>query len=138
MHMAIRLGRFKARAIAGSEQYGVSGRKETLTITIDLAVPALGQNVGTYLYFSQDSAAYSFERLRQLGWVGKDIRDLKGIESNEVEIDISEEEYQGKKRFKVEIVSGGKASPGQVLAKDAFAEKFSQLVASLPEDDIPF
>lgn len=136
--MAIRLGRFKARGIIGSEQYGTSGQNKTLTITIDLAVPALGQNVGTYLYFSPASASFSLERLQLMGWRGKDIRDLTGIDANEVEIDITEEEYGGKKRMKVEISTGGKASPGESLSKDDFAAGFNGIIAKMPPDDIPF
>lgn len=128
----IPFGRHKARAIPGSVQYGISGEKQTLTITIELEVPSHGARVGTYLYFSPGSADFSLERLRTLGWEGKeikDIRDLSGIGKNEVEIDVIEELWEGKKRTKVEIVMSG-AKPGTIVSKDEFAARLQAILGA--------
>jgi hypothetical protein len=126
----IPFGRHKARAIPGSVQYGTSGEKKTLTITIELEVPSHNARVGTYLYFSPSSADFSLERLRTLGWEGKeikDIRDLSTIGKNEVEIDVLEELWEGKKRTKVEIVTNA-AKPSELVSKDEFAARLQAIL----------
>jgi hypothetical protein len=124
--MEIKAGRFKGRGIAGSEQYGTSGENETLQIGVDVNVPALERSVTCFLYFSPAAYPYSIDRLRAMGWEGDDIRDLLGIDKNEIDVEIREEEYQGTKRWKVEIQSGpGKVQMKSQIGKDDFARRFA-------------
>src|SRR5208337_1473042 len=107
----MRAGRFKARGIAGSQQYGEAGANKTLQIAVDLNIPDLGRSVTTFLYFSTAAKPYSIERLRALGWKGNDIRDLSGIDANEVDVEVRSEPYEGKQQWRVEILTG----PGRVV-----------------------
>ncbi len=136
------MARYKAKAIAGTQQYGTAGDNNTPQIAIDLQVPQLGKSVTCFLYFSAAAYPYSVERLRVLGWTGDKLSDLKGIDKNEVEIEITEREYQGKTQMRVEILTG----PGKVtLEKPITPGEFEKRVALLTgkkvadaKDDIPF
>jgi len=63
----------------------------TLQIAVDMALKLNDEPVGTmttFLFFTDKSAVYSFERLRALGWKGNGPNDidekLEGIYDNEV------------------------------------------------------
>lgn len=123
-------GRYKCKGIAGSQQYGLAGDKETPQIAIDLAFPD-GSSMTTFLFFSPGSAQYSFQRLTALGWKGKgpnDLGNLTGIDTNEVDIEVREETFEGKTRLKAEILTG----PGRVvIEKTVDPASFAARVAAL-------
>jgi hypothetical protein len=124
----MRAGRFKGRGIKGSEQYGEAGANKTLQIAVDLNIPELGRSCTTFLYLSAAAAPYSIERLRALGWKGTDIRNLEGIDTNEVDVEVRSEMYENKQQWRVEILTG----PGRVVLqstvdKDAFAARLAAL-----------
>jgi len=122
--MMMQAGIYKARAIQGSEQYGES-TTGTPKIRLDLNVPSLERTVFTDLFFSDASAEFSYERLRALGWQGDDISDLRSIDANEVEVEIRQEQFDGKQRWRVEILTRQKvANP---LDKNAFAARVGAL-----------
>jgi hypothetical protein len=82
---------YKGRAIKGKTQLGETDSGGTLQIAIDMDLKnGNGEPVGqmtTFLFFTEKSATYSFERLRALGWKGTgpdDIRNLDDIYTNEV------------------------------------------------------
>jgi hypothetical protein len=123
-------GRYKAKGILGSQQYGLAGDKETPQIAVDLAFPD-GSSMTTFLFFSPGSAPYSFQRLTALGWKGKgpqDLANLSGIDQNEVDVEVREDEYDGKVRLKAEILTG----PGRVvIEKTVDPASFAARVAAL-------
>lgn len=123
-------GRYKAKGILGSQQYGLAGDKETPQIAIDMALPD-GSSITTFLFFSPGAAPYSFQRLTALGWKGKgpqDLVNLTGIDANEVDFEVREEEFDGKVRLKGEILTG----PGRVvIEKTVDPASFAARVAAL-------
>jgi len=128
----MKAGRFKGRGVAGSEQYGDAGANKTLQVAIDLVLPELGRSVSTFLFFSKDAAPYSIERLRALGWEGNDIRNLKGIDKNEVDVEIISEMYEGKQQWRVNILTGpGRVTLANTVNKDEFAARLAALGISV-------
>jgi hypothetical protein len=86
----ITAGGYKGRAIKGKTQLGETD-SGTLQVAIDMDLKnGTGESVGsmtTFLFFTDKSAVYSFERLRALGWKGTgpdDIRKLDDIYETEV------------------------------------------------------
>lgn len=125
-------GTHRGRGIAGTEQYGTTTNGND-QIVLDLDLFDIGEKVSTFLVFSDKSAPYSIERLRALGWSGNDLADLKGIDANEVSVEVKYEMYNGEEKMKVQILTGG----GVVLkdklddkGKKAFASKYKALAAS--------
>lgn len=102
-------GRYKAKAATpdptGSpHEFGKSstGKPELL---VHLFLPELNRTYVSPLYFSPDAAPYSEERLRALGCT--DVTTLAGIDSNEVDVEVKYEFYDGKWRIRCQILSGG-------------------------------
>ncbi len=130
--MSIQAGKYRGRAVAGSEQYGqTKNGNDQIAIDLDLET---GERVSTFLFFSEKAAKYSIQRLRALGWQGSDLADLSGIDLNDVDVEISYDEWEGKQTMKVNIVTGGTVTLDKPLddkGKRAFAAKFKGLAASM-------
>jgi hypothetical protein len=133
-------GNYQGKAVKGSEQYGESpnGNPELLLQVIipELATPEFpdGRVFTTVLYFSAEAAPYSIPRLRSLGWEGNDLSDLKGIDKNEVMINIAwpVDPGDGKAKLKVQIGSGaGTFSTKKPVDPKAFAARVGA-IAGLP------
>jgi len=132
--MSIQAGTYRARAVAGSEQYGQTSKGND-QIVIDLELIDIGERVSTFLVFSDAAAKYSLERLRALGWSSNDLSDLSGIDANEVDVEVKYEEYQGEQKMKVQIRTGNGVKLKDQLddkAKKAFAAKYKSLAATTP------
>ncbi len=131
----IAAGIYKARGMAGSEQYGTA-RTGTDQIVIDLLVE-LGDGettrLSTVLYFSDAAAPYAIERLRALGWAGNDLLDLRDLNKNEVDVAIKYETFEGQQRMKVDIMTGSGRlkleSPMGTREKAAFAARMKSFMA---------
>lgn len=139
----ITAGGYKGRAIKGKTQLGET-EGGTLQIAIDMDLKdSQGNSVGamtTFLYFSDKSAVYSFERLRVLGWQGKgpeDIGKLDDIYTNEVPCTVSApESYEDpttKERkmgsSKLTIDSGaGTVQISKPLTADTFAARLKAVM----------
>jgi hypothetical protein len=102
-------GRYKAKAaqpdaLGAPHEFGRSknGNPELL---VHLFMPELQRTYVTVLYFSKDAAPYSEERLRALGCV--DMSTLASIDTNEVDVELRYEWYEGSWRTRVQILSGG-------------------------------
>ena len=139
--MTISPGQYKARGVKGSAQLGET-EKGNLQIAVDLDIKdAQGQSLGqmtTFLYFTDGAQAYSYERLRALGWQGKgadDIDKLDGIDANEVEIRVTQpESYKAPDgtmkmgNSKCEILTGaGKVTLAKPLDADTFKARLRAL-----------
>lgn len=132
MSQRIEPGIYLGRAIAGSEQYGsTSNGNDQIVININLL--DLGETVSTFLVFSDKAAPWSMKRLRALGWTGSDLTNLEGIDSQDVDVEVKYEEYQGEMKMKVQIVAGGTVTLENQFddkGKKAFAAKFASLAKS--------
>ena len=139
MAIDLRDGIYKGRGVEGSEQYGEKNGNLELIVDVVIQVPADGskpahtRSLSTAHYMTQAAAQYVFERLRALGWEGNDIRDLRGISKNEVDIQVKTEDYQGKPVTKVEILSGGgRFKSATPVDKNAFAAKLAAITGGSP------
>lgn len=146
-------GRYKARAVKGSEQYLLEDGKAA-RISILLDVPSLGKKVTVFLPITQQAYPFSFDKLRTLGWDGKSASDLESLETidkNEVEVDIRYKSYQGKQHMNVDIVANKPQSNfkfanavdksvfmAKVLATLGNASVDKSSITPSPMDDIPF
>jgi len=72
-------GQYEGKAIKGKVQLGETD-KGSLQIAVDMELfDAQSQSMGsmtTFLYFTDASAVYSYERLRLLGWKGTGPEDI--------------------------------------------------------------
>ncbi len=135
--MTIQAGRYKAHAVSGSMQFGMSA-KGNEQISVDLLLPT-GEMVTTFLSFSDAARPYSEDRLVALGWAGIG-HELDEAELNrEVDVDVSYQDYQGKQQMRVDIVPGG----GRVkmkttldeAQKKAFLQRLTGISKSAPKLD---
>jgi hypothetical protein len=106
-------GRYKAKAVTpdatsaspGSPHEFGKSKHGTPELLVHLFLPDLNRTYVSPLYFSTDAAPYSEERLRALGCV--DIVTLAGIDTNEVDVELKYELFEGSWRTRVQILSGG-------------------------------
>ena len=56
-------------------------------------------------YFTDLTAYRTLESLRHCGWTGDDLLHLEGLDSNEVQLVVEDEEHDGKMRTKVQWVN---------------------------------
>lgn len=133
--MSIPAGSYRAKAVAGSEQYGqTKNGNDQIVLTMEL--PDIGEQVSVFLYFSDAAAPHSIKRLRRAGWSGDDLSNLVGLGSTECSVSIKYEDYQGEQKMKAEIESGGTIVLETTLddkAKKAFGAKFRDLAKSTPK-----
>lgn len=124
-------GRYKARAVKGSEQYNMLEGKAPC-VAIDMKIAANGGDsfMTTFLYFSEAAAPYSYERLRALGWKGQGAADLADLSTldQEVEVEIVKEPYNGKETVKCNILTG---QSRVTLADKVDAKVFAAKVAAM-------
>lgn len=129
------LGIHKARAIRGSEQAGVDS-KGNLRLAVDMALSDGSGAVTVTFSFAGAAPEWSIKKLRMLGWVGDDIDNLKGIDTNEVEVRIYEEVFEGKPQRKADIVFGGGTFKFEKQLDDrekrSFAAQFRNLAKTIP------
>lgn len=91
-----------------------------------MLIPALEYKATIPLSFAPKAQRFSIERLRACGWSGKDVRKLDGIEKNEIDVSIALDQFEGKVRWKCEIMTRGGtfelSHPMTETDLDAFAE----------------
>ena len=116
--MSIKAGRYKARGVAGSEQFGKSSTGND-QVAITLSLQETGERVTAFLSFAPKAKPYSTERLHALGWQPGSEEELPGIDRNEVDVDITYETYNGKESMRVNIVTAG----GGISEENRFAPK---------------
>ncbi len=129
----MKTGIFRGKAVLESVQYGdTSNGHPQIAINMRMRVDDKGemQDATTFLIFSQESAPYSFERLRRLGWEGSDLTNLKGIDKNEVDVRVWQDTYDGKPQIKCEIGTGGTVTLSKPTSKEAFAAKVAAITGA--------
>jgi hypothetical protein len=99
-----------------------------LILDFNIQIDGTPQRRSIVLYFSTASREFSVERLRACGWKGTNIADLTGVDTNDVDIEIRQEEYEGKTRNKYEIMTGGgRFSTKNPIDPKMFAAKFEAM-----------
>lgn len=126
---------FRARAASwglgesstGKEQVAVEFRISTENADV--------QSLTWYGYFTEATADRTLESLRYCGWTGDDLLNLEGLDANEVDLVIEDEEYNGQVRPKVQWVNkpGGLAltSPLTGDRAKAFAASMKEKIRAL-------
>jgi hypothetical protein len=104
-----REGRYKAKAASpdgtgAPHEFGKS-KNGVPELLVHLYLADLQKTYVSPLYFSTEAAPYSEERLRALGCT--DLTTLAGIDTNEVDVELKYEQYDGKWRIRCQILSGG-------------------------------
>lgn len=124
-----------------------SGNKGTPGVEIDLRITEEGPQKGAAItdtgWLTDKAWKYAIERLRLLGWTGDDLSEIpdlvaRGGLTNEVELVIVHEDYEGRKRPRVKFmnpVGGGRAKTMDRAALKSFAQRWKASVASVPAPD---
>lgn len=110
------------RAKAKTWGLGESGTgKEQVAVEFDvLTEGAAEKNLVWYGYFTDATLERTIESLRYMGWKGDDPSDgLPGLDANEVDIVVEDEEYEGKTYAKVQWVN----RPGGLALKAPLSEE---------------
>jgi hypothetical protein len=94
-------GRYRARGVAGAAEYGFTSKgTEQVAVLFELET---GHRRTWYGYLSEKAVDRTLEALRACGVT--DLETLAGIDSNEVEVVLQTEEFEGKWRQKVAFVN---------------------------------
>lgn len=96
-------GRYRARAAEWA--WGVSSNNNPqLAVAFDF-LDHPGQRMTRYLSFTDDAFDYSLKALRVCGWQGDNFEDLTGLDANEVQLVLANEEYQGKTELRIQFIN---------------------------------
>lgn len=138
-HMDIRPGYYKARGVAGTDQFGyASGGGEQISLELDVQLSDQEtRRLTTILAFAGKAQEYSIERLKALGWDGSN--SLNGIDRNEVDVEVKYEanpqKPQDPPQMRVEIkTNGGRFTFKKPMAepeKRGFLSNLSKVAAQL-------
>jgi hypothetical protein len=124
---------YKAKAAEWALGETASG-KEQVAVAFNILTPDAQENRLTwYGYFSDGAVDRTLESLRICGWQGDDLTDLTGLDANEVELVVEDEEYpegSGKWRAKVQWVN---RSGGLALKAPLAGDKAKAFAASMRE-----
>jgi len=105
--MALPSGTYKARAKAWGFGLAKTGT-EQIGVSFEVAEgPCMGQRAPWYGFFnSEENAKRAMSAMRRCGWDGTGpVTEAQGLDKNDVEIVVEEEEYGGEKRTKVAWVN---------------------------------
>lgn len=125
-------GNYLARGTQAALGETGTGKEQVAVIFKILAPGFEGKHITWFGYFTDKTADRTIESLRICGWAGSDLSDLSGIDTNEVELVIANEEYEGKTISKVRWVNRaggvGLAAPMSPEKAKAFAAKMKGAV----------
>lgn len=106
-----------------------------LALTFQLKTGGTMEWIGSFA--GETSSKISRRVLRNCGWDTKTLKDLAGINENEVELDIQWEEYEGKYRQRIKWVN--KPGGGRMKFDDALEpndlDDLDAMMENIPEDD---
>lgn len=98
-------GTHKARAKQWDLGHSDTG-KEQIAVMFEITEGEhAGKHITWFGYFTDATIDRTFDSLRHMGWTSDNIAELDGLNTNEVEIVIEPEEYQGKWNDKVKWVN---------------------------------
>lgn len=98
-------GKFKAKAKAWILGETSTGGEE-IAVEFDVLTEGAEYSVLTWRgYFTDAAWERTIESLRHMGWKGDNLANLEGLDTNEVELVVEEEEYNGKIQTKVRWVN---------------------------------
>lgn len=125
-------GTYKAKAVTAALGY-TSGGSEQVAVEFEILDddPEIGgRRITWYGYFTERTFDRTIESLQYCGFRGNDLSDLSGVTTNEVQIVVTHEEYNGRISARVQWVNrlGGLAIRSRMSDEDA--RKFSARMRS--------
>lgn len=125
--MELANGTYRAKATQGALGLTKTGSEQVGVLFRLVGEGVEGKYITWYGYFTEKTIDRTIESLRICGWAGNDLEDLSGIDANEVELVVENEEWEGNWSPKVRWVNraGGfaMAAPLQATQAKAFAAK---------------
>lgn len=119
----INAGRYRARATEAALGLTRKGGEQVAVALSIIDGECAGESLTWFGFFSEKTADRTIESLRTLGWVGDDLSDLTGVDSNEVEIVVEHEEYEGRSQVRVKWINRSGAALGLKERMDPGAAK---------------
>lgn len=98
-------GTFKARAKEWGLGHSATGKEQVAVLFEVTQGEHAGKSFTWFGFFTENTTERTLDSLRHCGWDGDNFVEMKGLDSNEVEIVVEEEEYEGKVRTKVQWVN---------------------------------
>lgn len=94
------------RARAREWDLDVQNGKECVVVRFELVGGDHdGKSIQWWGYFTEKTVDRTLDSLRHCGWASDSLAELDGLDANEVELVIDDEEYEGKWRSKVKWVN---------------------------------
>lgn len=112
----LRAGMYKGRAVAGSG-LAWGGTDDAPQVAIDIDLIEVGRRVTSYLSFHPKAQEFTRDRLRACGWDDSDELPFRGIDKNEITVEIKYQRYNGKTSMKAEIKTLGRFKHSLDLSK---------------------
>lgn len=107
-------GTHKARAREWALGHSSTGKEQVAVEFVLIGGEHDGSSITWYGYFTDGAVDRTLDSLRHCGWNGEGFPDLTGLDKNEVQLVIEQEEYQGQWHDKVKWVN----KAGGVAMKD--------------------
>ena len=126
-------GTFKAKAKTWTLAEASTGTLQ-VAVEFEFASDADGtlERITWYGYLTDAAFNRTIEALRHCGWKGDDLSDLQGLDANEVELVLAEEEYKGHVNIRVQWVN----KPGGLAVKAPLAADKAKAFAASMRDRI--
>ena len=133
--MSLPNGKHRARAKSAALGLTSTG-KEQVGVEFEILTDGhVGTSITWYGYFTEDTTERTIKSLRICGWAGTELDNLNGIDSNEVELEVEEDTYNGKTSAKVKWINkpGGLAMKSQLdpVQARSFAQRMKGAIAAL-------
>lgn len=98
-------GTFKARAREWALGHSKNGNEQVAVLFEITQGEHAGKSVTWFGSFTDATTERTLDSLRHCGWTGDNFAELNGLDANEVEIVVDEDDYEGKRRTKVQWVN---------------------------------
>lgn len=98
-------GTHRARAREWALGHSSNGNEQVAVLFEITQGEHQGRTITWFGFFTDKTAERTLDSLRHCGWDGDDFVNLTGLDANEVELVIAEEEYQGKFHDRVQWVN---------------------------------
>lgn len=127
-------GKYRGRATNWALGTTSTGKEQVAVAFSLLDDHVTGQSITWYGYFTDGTFDRTIGSLRHCGWEGDDLTDLQGLDANEVELVVEQEEYNGQWAAKVKWVNRFGAAVKSQMAPDtakAFASRMKGRIVAL-------
>lgn len=134
-------GRYPARAAEWQLGFAGNGTEQVAVVFRLLEEEHQGRTITWFGFLTPDAAELTIKALITCGWTGLDMSDLSGLDTNDVELVVEHETYQGKTSAKVRWInrpgSGGIRKENQMneVQRRALAQKMRGLIVAVRKQE---